>query len=102
MWQWGTSNPAMISATRVHPSACFCAEAMSFETLKQCCETSSGRSVHWSTSSLGTTRRWPREMGLIVMKATQCSSWNTKVPGSSPVMMRVNSDAIGFTILPEA
>jgi hypothetical protein len=56
---------------------------------------SGSRSIQWSTSSTGTTSVWPGASGAMVRKATARSSCQTKRPGISPWMMRVNSVAMG-------
>lgn len=64
----------MMSAIRAHLNAIFCALAIRAATLNKCELNSVGRSVHSSTSAIGTTSAWPVVIGFIVMKATQRSS----------------------------
>ena len=55
----------------------------------RCSVVAGGRSIQWSTSSIGTTSVCPVCRGLMERKATQWSSRQTNRPGSSPSMMRV-------------
>ena len=79
----------MITPTRSQSNACFCALPIRWVTSNRWATSSSGASIQWSTSSIGTTSTCPRASGLIDMNATQRSSRYTNVPGISPAMIRL-------------
>ena len=83
----------MIVPTRTQSNASSMARPTSMATEFSSNHRSLGRSVHLSTWSTGTTSTWPAVIGAIVRNATTRSSLQTKRPGRSPRMMRVNTES---------
>ena len=67
----------------------------------QCEAVSSVRSVHMSTSWLGTTRVWPRLIGRMSRNAKHSGSSQSMCPGISLERIRVKTDGINasFSII---
>src|SRR6476659_3900206 len=79
----------MITPTRSGRKAARWATPITRVTSKRWASSAGSPSTQWSSSSIGTTRAWPRASGLIDMNTTQRSSHHTNVPGVSPSMIRV-------------
>ncbi len=82
----------MIVPTRTGSNAAMSARPTASCTPAMRPQSPSGTSVHWSICSTGTTSVWPGRIGAIVVKATTSGSRHTNRPGSSPAMMRENTE----------
>src|SRR5215213_46632 len=85
----------MITPIRSGPKAARWAMPMTRVTSKRWARRAGSPSTQWSSSSIGTSRAWPRAIGLIDMNTTHRSSRQTNVAGISPSMIRVNTVGMG-------